>query len=76
MDREELQRVTTDAVRSAEIKAVAEILRSGSQPSLGQTIDYSIVTPPGVPSKRTRPYRLEVEQWHLDAAEKMLRVRQ
>ncbi len=75
MDREELQKVTAEAVRSAEIKAVAAILRSGGQPSLGQSIDYSIVTPPGVSSRSTRPYRLEVEQWHLDAAVKMLRVR-
>jgi hypothetical protein len=74
MDRDQLRRDIAETVKSAEIKAVANALRSGSRPNLGQSIDYSIETPE-VPSKRTKPYRLEVEQWHLDAAETMLRAR-
>lgn len=75
MDRGEFQKAIMDAVRTAEVRAVADVIRSGSRPCLGQAIDYSIDTPPGIPVKRTRPYRLEVEQWHLDAAEHLLRAR-
>jgi hypothetical protein len=75
MDRGDLQKAIMDAVRTAEIRAVADVIRSGSRPCLGQSIDYLIDTPPGIPKKRMRPYRLEVEQWHLDAAEHLLRAR-
>jgi hypothetical protein len=75
MDRGELQKAIVDAVRTAEVRAVADVIRSGSRPCLGQSIDYSIDTPPGIAVKRTRPYRLEVEQWHLDAAEHLLGAR-
>ena len=72
MDREQLRQEVAENVRSAEIKAVADVLRSGTRPCLGQSIEYSVEHVP-VSTRRARPYRLEVEQWHLDAAERMLR---
>ena len=72
VDREQLRQEVADNVRTAEIRAVADILRSGERPALGQSIEYSVEHIP-VSTRRTRPYRLEVEQWHLEAAERMLR---
>ena len=72
MDRDQLQREVAETLRRAEIKAVARVLRSGTRPSLGQFIDYTIEHPPFTPSKRAKPYRVSVEQWHLDAAERLL----
>jgi len=73
MDRDQLQREVAETVRSAEIRAVARALREGARPALGQTVDYTIEPQPVTPSKRHRPYRVAVEQWHLDEAELMLR---
>lgn len=72
MDRDLLRKEVADNVKAAEIKAVANVLRSGARPSLGQSIEYSVDGIP-VSTRRARPYRLEVEQWHLEAAERMLR---
>ena len=72
MDRSQLQKEVAETVRSAEIRAVARVLRSGTRPSLGQSIDYTVEPLPLTPSRSTRPYRVAVEQWHLDAAERLL----
>jgi len=73
MDREKLRDDVAQVVRSAEIRAVAHILQSGQRPTLGQYVDYAIDSIPLTPVKRSRPYRVAVEQWHIDAAERLLR---
>jgi len=82
MDLEEVRNEVEKVIRLSEVKAVAHALRAGNRPRLGQVIDYVIEPPPngsdrftllrGSPGKRERPYRVAVEQWHLDAAERML----
>ena len=67
---------TEDIIRHSEVMAVVRALRSGRIPRIGETLDYFIEVPPAlerraVPrpqSKAPRPYRFEVEQWHLDLA--------
>ena len=61
-----------EVIRNAEVKAVADLFRSGRRPCLGQFVDYAIDPEPAVSSKRKKPYRLTVEQWHLDEAEGLL----
>jgi len=72
MDRDRLEREVAEAIRSAEIKAVADVLRSGARPCLGQSIDYMLEPRSFASARGGRPYRLDVEQWHLDAAERIL----
>lgn len=65
-------------IRTSEILAVARALQAGNQLRVGETIDYFIepeVSRSAIcvkPSKNTKPYRVPVEQWHLDAAIRML----
>lgn len=76
--REEMREI----IRQSEIKAVARELRSGNRPHIGQLVDYYIEAQGTVSClfdaghapgrKPTTPFRLVVEQWHLDAANRML----
>jgi hypothetical protein len=82
MDREQVRKEVERIIRSSEIKAVAHALRSGNPPRIGQTVDYMIepptdesghiAAPPTHPAHKSRPYRLVVEQCHLDSARRML----
>jgi hypothetical protein len=66
-------------IRRSEVEAVVRALRAGNPPRLGQVIDYTIDPQGGhaaalralgsrLSGKRHKPYRLAVEQWHLEAA--------
>jgi len=73
--RSEVERI----IRSSEIKAVARAMKSGPPPKVGGTIDYEIEPPPAMsayPSlaktPRSKPYRLVIEPWHLEAARRVL----
>ncbi len=68
-------------IRSSEVRAVAKLIGSGKLVRLGQVVDYFIEldfeTPPnnyaGLTLHRKRSsYRVAVEPWHLEAAERML----
>ena len=69
-------------VRLSEVRAVVNALKAGERPCVGQLIDYFIEPPGSGPdsliqqrgffAKREKPYRVAVEQWHLDAAHQML----
>ena len=59
-------------IQLSEVKAVARAIRSGRRPRLGETIDYYVPQEPFAGSGRCgKPYRVAVEQWHLDAAERL-----
>jgi len=66
-----------EIIRHSEVMAVVRALRSGQPPRLGTTVDYFIEAPSGsgCVSPKTKPYRVAVEQWHLDAARQMLSSR-
>ena len=82
MDQAQVRGEVEQVIRWSEVKAVAEALRAGNRPRIGQVIDYVIEPPPyasdrftmlrGSSGKREKPYRVAIEQWHLDAAERML----
>jgi hypothetical protein len=69
-----------EVLRSSEVRAVAQRILSGDPVRIGQIVDYAIVPPPAVAgamglqrgSARSKPYRVAVEQWHLEEAERML----
>jgi hypothetical protein len=82
MDGQQVRKEVERIIRSSEVKAVARALASADPPRIGQTLDY-VIEPPAYacdhaagPTKLSaqpnRPYRLVVEQWHLDAAQQML----
>ncbi len=58
-------------VRESEIEAVVRALRTGKTPRIGEMLDYEIERV-NQKSNRCRPYRVAVEQWHLDAARRIL----
>jgi hypothetical protein len=69
-----------EVIRLSEIRAVADCMLAGNPVRLGQVVDY-FVAPPQSPagvmvqpggSAHEKPYRVAVQQWHLDAAERML----
>ncbi len=66
-----------EIIRHSEVMAVVRALRSGQAPRLGTTVDYVIEAPSSEASltAKTKPYRVTVEQWHLDAARRMLASR-
>ena len=79
MEGDELRKEVERIIRSSEIKAVARALKSGTPPLVGESIDYEIEPPvnpcdqaPPAKSSRTRPYRLVIEPWHLEAARRIL----
>jgi len=82
MDQVQVRGEVEKVIRRSEVKAVAQALRVGNRPRVGQVIDYVIEPPPhasdrftmlrGSSVKREKPYRVAIEQWHLDAAERML----
>jgi hypothetical protein len=58
-------------IKQSEVAAVVRALRNGSAPRIGQIVDYDILS--ARPSEKpSRPYRVAVEQWHLDEARRML----
>jgi len=66
-------------IRRMEVLAVVRALRSGRTPHIGEGFEYFIDYPskehPGAfahPRKTLKPYRFEMEQWHLDAAREAL----
>jgi hypothetical protein len=60
-------------IKKSEVAAVVLALRSGSAPRIGQLVDYEILS--ARPSEKpSRPYRVAVEQWHLDEAQRMLDI--
>jgi|ERR1043166_595328 hypothetical protein len=81
MDQAQVRGEVEQVIRWSEVKAVAEALRAGNRPRVGLVIDY-VNEPPyasdrftmlrGSSVKREKPYRVAIEQWHLDAAERML----
>jgi hypothetical protein len=81
-NRSLLESQVEDVIRTSEILAVARALRAGDRLQLGQTVDYflepqatGLIAGPISPTKSGKPYRTVVEQWHLDAANQMLRTR-
>ena len=82
MELDQVRGEVEKVIRWSEVKAVACALRSGNRPRVGQVIDYVIEPPPsasdcftllrGSSVKREKPYRVAVEQWHLDAADRMI----
>jgi hypothetical protein len=75
MTNDEIQREVEQIVRRSEIRAVAEAIRAGRRPQLGDVFDYTIELPPDHDvrfssngHKSRDRYQLVVEQWHLDAA--------
>ena len=77
--RNELRDQIEHIVHTSEILAVARALQAGAGPRVGQSIDYylepeasGLVTVAGNPSRRGKPYRTVIEQWHLDGAARML----
>lgn len=79
MEGDDLRKEVEKIIRSSEIKAVARALKSGNRPHIGETIDY-VIEPPlsacthpaPVKAPRNKPYRLVIESWHLEAAERIL----
>ena len=69
----ELSAKVEEIVRRSEVEAVARALRTGQTPRVGEMIDYEIE---GVRQKtrRSQPYRVAIEQWHLDAARGMVGI--
>jgi purine nucleoside phosphorylase len=69
-----------EVLRLSEVRAVAQRILSGKPVHIGQIVDYTIVPPPvgggtmGLHqgSARPKPYRVAVEPWHLEEAERML----
>jgi hypothetical protein len=67
---------TERIIRHSEVMALVRAIRSGTAPRIGDSIDYFIEVPAALErrafarpqSKAQRPYRFQVEQWHLDAA--------
>jgi hypothetical protein len=63
-------------VRNSEVLAVVRVMRSGRTPIIGDSLDYFIEIPSdgsaGFQAKARKPYRFEVEQWHLDAASRLV----
>ena len=65
-----------EMIRSCEVRALANLLRSVRSVSVGQVVDY-FVEPETAMGKSTAErkrssYRVAVEQWHLDGAKRML----
>ena len=66
-----------EVIRQSEVMAVVREVRSGRPPRLGASVDYFIEAPGERPCgpagiKKAKPYRVAVEQWHLDAAQRIL----
>lgn len=68
-----------EIIRTSEILAVARALRSGDRPRVGQSIDYylepetnGLFSPATDSAKQGKPYRTVIEQWHFDAAVRMV----
>lgn len=65
-----------EMIRAAEVRAVANVIRQAGSVQLGQMIDYRLESGPDgtrqASRRGSRPYRLLVEQWHIDAAAAML----
>jgi hypothetical protein len=83
MDQGQICGEVEKTIRQSEVEAVARALRAGNPPRLGQMIDYTIeplgghaatlrALGAGLSGKRNKPYRLAVEQWHLEAANRVV----
>ena len=63
-------------IRASEILAVARALEAGNTPRVGQAVDYFIEPEAcglaGFGRPQGKPYRVHVEQWHLDGAARMV----
>jgi hypothetical protein len=70
-NRNSVQSEVEQIVRTSEILAVARALQAGNNLRIGQTVDY-FIEPCGVAKKTGKPYRVPIEQWHLDAAKQMV----
>ena len=72
---------TERIIRLSEVMAVVRAIRSGAAPHLRDSLDYFIEVPAALErrafarpqNKAQRPYRFQVEQWHLDAARDVLK---
>jgi hypothetical protein len=72
---------TEHIIRHSEVMALVRAIRSGTAPRLGDGVDYFIEVPAALErrafarpqNKAQRPYRFQVEQWHLDAARDVLK---
>ena len=72
MNRNVLVTEVERVIQSSEVQAVARAIRTGRAPRLGETIEYDLPQEPfGCSGRRGKPYRVAVEQWHLEAAEKL-----
>ena len=78
MESDRLVDMVEGFVRDAEVNAVANRIRENGKVQVGQIVDYQIDFPGAAKMSATRsssrPYRLAIEQWHIDSAEAMLRV--
>ena len=71
---------TERIIRHSEVMALVRAIRSGAAPRIGASVDYFIEVPAALErralarpqNKAQKPYRFEVEQWHLDAARDVL----
>ena len=80
MDLDALSARVEEVIRSSEVRAVVNSMLAGNPVRPGQIIDYVIEFPQPSSadtvqrrgSDRKRPYRVAVEQWHLDAANGIL----
>ena len=71
-------RVLEEIIRTSEILAVARALSAGNAVHVGEQIDY-FIEPEALrlpvkagATQAGRPYRTEVQQWHLDRAHSVL----
>lgn len=75
MDLNRIVASVEEAARVAEVRAVANLIRQTGSVQLGQAIDYRLDSEETISSfrrARSLPYRLTVEKWHVEAAERML----
>ena len=71
---------TERIIRHSEVMALVRAIRSGTVPRIGYSVDYFLEVPAALErralarpqNKAQKPYRFEVEQWHLDAARDVL----
>jgi hypothetical protein len=64
--RDEVERIA----RRSEVQAVAQAMKNGGEPRVGDVLDYTVDFPGPMRrlKARSKPYRFSVEAWHLAAA--------
>ena len=67
---QELRNQVEQIIRRSEVRAVAQAMKSGGRPRIGDVLDYTIDVPGLAKPSRSRSstYRFSVEAWHLSEA--------